>query len=166
MADYLPLLLELAEIEPPLFVFGSVAEAVLLEGRPMESHGDVDVLVPRDELEFQRERLVAAARAVRRLLRTRPGLPLVLGSTRGEHSLELNAVDYDQSGDPYFAVRTDPGLVSIAVPGDIFEWPPTQVGEVTVRTVSPLALIQIRAGIRETEAFGERRRARSPARRV
>jgi len=43
VADYLALLRELSALDPPVFVFGSVAEAVLLEGKLAESHGDVDL---------------------------------------------------------------------------------------------------------------------------
>jgi hypothetical protein len=42
-ADYLGLLREPA-VDPPLFVFGSVAEAVLLDGELGATHGDIDLL--------------------------------------------------------------------------------------------------------------------------
>jgi hypothetical protein len=45
VADDLALLRELSALAPPLFVFGSVAEAALLEGKLEPSHGDVDILV-------------------------------------------------------------------------------------------------------------------------
>jgi len=158
VADYLPLLRELTALDPPVFVFGSVAEAVLLDGKLNRSHGDVDLLVPRDELERKQRQLHELGfERFDVYYEPRPGRPLVLGSSRGELSLELNAVDYDEAGSPYFAVDAGSGPVGIFVPPDMFDWPPTPVSGVQVRTVSPLALIQIRAGLEATAVFGPSR---------
>ena len=57
VVDYMPLLRELAPIEPPLFIFGGIAEAVLLDRALSPAHGDVDVLIRRDELESRTAQL-------------------------------------------------------------------------------------------------------------
>ena len=158
MPDFLGLLRELSALEPPLFVFGSVAEALLLDGELFESHGDVDVVVSRTEIEWRlRQLAVLGFEAFSVYYEPRPGLPLVYGSTRGDLALELGLVDYDSAGDPFFAVRTDEGAVAISVPADLFEWPPTVIGGVSIHTLSPLALVQLRAGASATRAFGPER---------
>jgi hypothetical protein len=153
--DYLGLLRELAAIEPPLFVFGSVAEAVLLDGEVSETHGDIDLAIPRSELELRRGRLALVGfDAFEVYYEPRPGLPLIYGSTRGQLALELGLIDYDAEGSPFFVVRTDDGAVAISLPTDLFGWPPTIIDGVAIHTVSPLALVQLRAGISMTNAFG------------
>ena len=46
MSDYLGLLRDLASLDPPVFVFGGIAEEALLDGAVSLSHGDLDVLIP------------------------------------------------------------------------------------------------------------------------
>jgi hypothetical protein len=156
--DFLGLLGQLAALEPPLFVFGSVAEEALLDGELSQSHGDVDVLIPRTELEWRlRQLAVLGFDAFTVYYEPRPGLPLVYGCTRGDLALELGLVDYDPAGDPFFVVRTDDGAVAISVPADLFRWPPTVIEGVSIHTLSPLALVHLRAGASATGAFGPER---------
>lgn len=158
MADYLGFLREVATIEPPLFVFGGIAEAVLLDGRLDPTHGDIDVLTPRAELEFHIERLGDLGFAPFDVYyEPRPGLPLVFGRIRGGLALELSVLDYDPAGMPYFVLGADSGAVSVALPADLFDWPSTIVSGVPVHTLSPLALLQIRSGATTTGAFGPTR---------
>jgi hypothetical protein len=161
----MPLLRELSPLDPPLFVFGGIAESVLLEGMPSASHGDVDVLIRRDQLELQAKHLGELGfHDFAVYYEPRPGKPLVLGSSRGGLALELNLLDQDATGSPYFAVRTDNGVVAISLPRDLFDWAPTTIGGVTIRTLSPLALIQIRAGLTTTGVFGPPRPGRDKSR--
>jgi len=156
--NFLGLLRQLAALEPPLFVFGSVAEEALLDGELSQSHGDVDVLIPRTELEWRlRQLAVLGFDAFTVYYEPRPGLPLVYGCTRGDLALELGLVDYDPEGDPFFVVRTDDGAVAISVPADLFRWPPTVIEGVSIHTLSPLALVHLRAGASATGAFGPER---------
>lgn len=158
MADYLTLLRELSSIEPPLTVFGGVAQAALLDGQLGPSHGDIDVLIPRSELELRTGQLCDLGFApFTAHYEPLPGLPLVYGSTRGDLTLELSVLDYDSAGRPYFVVRDGEGAVAVALPSDMFEWPPTLVSGVSIHTLSPLGLIQIRSGATTTGAFGPTR---------
>jgi hypothetical protein len=158
VAEYLGLLRELAAIEPPLFVFGSVAEAVLLDGELSETHGDVDVAIPRTELGLRlRQLAVLGFDAFSVYYEPRPGLPLVYGSARGDLALELSLVDFDPAGIPFFAVRTNGRAVAIVLPADLFLWPPTVIDQVEIHTLSPLALVHVRAGSVATSAFGPER---------
>ena len=158
MAGYLGLLREVATLEPPLFVFGGVAEAVLLDRRLDLSHGDLDLLTPRTEVEGHIERLGDLGFAPFEVqFEPRHGLPLVYGATRDDLALELSVLDYDSAGMPYFALPTGAAVVAVALPIDLFEWPPTIVSGVRIHTLSPLALIQIRSGGMTTGAFGPTR---------
>jgi hypothetical protein len=155
VADYLALLRELSTLDPALFVFGSVAEAALLDGKLDESHGDLDILISRSELELRLQQLGDLGFAAFTVYyEPRPGLPLVYGSTREELALELSLLDVDPAGHPCFVVSTDDGPVSISVPPDLFQRAPTVVDGVPVHTLSPLALVHIRAGATATGAFG------------
>lgn len=139
-------------------MFGGVAEAVLLSGRLDLSHGDLDLLTPRSQVEHRIQQLGEFGFAPFEVLyEPRPGLPLVYGSTRDELAVELSVLDYDSTGMPYFALPADAAVVAVAMPTSMFEWPPTIVGGVRIHTLSPLALIQIRAGGMTTGAFGPTR---------
>ena len=155
MADYLALLRELSAFDPPIFVFGSVAEAALLDGKLSASHGDVDLLIPRSELELRLRQLGELGFAEFTVYyEPRPGLPLVYGSNRGDLSLELSLFDTDPTGDPFFVVSTDDGPAAISMPPDLLHWTPTIIDGVPIHTLSPLALVHIRAGAAATGAFG------------
>lgn len=165
MGGYLPLLRQLMSLNPPAFVFGSIAEMVLLDGQLDRSHGDLDLVVPRDQLEPKLDELGEFGFADFVVYyEPRPGRPLILGSSSGDLAMELNLLDHDATGRPYFAVRTDAGPVAVSLPGDMLDWPPTTVEGVEIRTVSPLALIQIRAGITATEVFGAPRPGKDASR--
>ena len=165
VTDYMPLLGELASLEPPLFIFGGIAEEVLLDRAVSPLHGDVDVLIPRVQLELRTEQLGKVGfRDFAVYYEPLPGRPLVLGSSRGDLGLELNLVDHDETGRPFFVVGTEDGPVAISVPKDLFEWPPTIIGGVPIHTLSPLALIQIRAGLTATGVFGPPRPDKDEAR--
>ena len=157
--DYLGLLRDLASFDPPPFVFGSVAEAALLDGALSASHGDLNVLIRREELALWIERM--GERGFHEFAvyyEPRPGLPLVLGSSRDDLALELNLVDHDATGDAYFAVESGNGVVAIFLTPDAFTWPATMIDGVPIHTVSPLALLQIRVGMMASGVFEPPRR--------
>ena len=81
-----------------------------------------------------------------------------------ELALEFSVFDRDSVGNPYFVVSTSDGPATISVPPDLFERPPTIIDSVIVRTVSPLALVRIRAGANATGAFGTARPDKDTAR--
>jgi hypothetical protein len=49
------------------------------------------------------------------------------------------------------------------MPRGLFDWPPTIIDGVQIRTLSPLALIQIRAGVTATGVFGPPRPGKDEA---
>ena len=139
-------------------MFGGIAEAALLDGRLDPSHGDVDLLTTRTEVDQSIMRLGDFGFAPFDVYyEPRPGLPLVYGSTRDDLVVELSVLDYDSADTPYFALPADGAVVAVALPTDVFDWPPTIVSGVQIQTLSPLALIQIRSGGMSTGAFGPTR---------
>ena len=139
-------------------MFGGIAEAALLDGRLDPSHGDVDLLTARAEVDQSITRLGDLGFAPFDVYyEPRPGLPLVYGSTRDDLVLELSVLDHDSAGTPYFALPADGAVVAVALPADMFDWPPTIVSGAKIQTLSPLALVQIRSGGMSTGAFGSTR---------
>lgn len=158
MADYLALLGELSELDPPAFVFGSVAEGVLLDGVVPPTAGDVDLLVPRAGLAARIEELTALGfEGFEVFYEPRPGLPMVFGASRAGAAIEVTVVDHDDAGQPFFALQSGEQVVSISITAAVFDWPPSMVEGVCVHTLSPLALHQMRAGLMITRAFGDPR---------
>ena len=78
----------------------------------------------------------------------------VYGSTRAEIALEPIYFDLDPAGNPFFVVSTDAQPAAISMPPDLLQWPPTIINDIPIHTLSPLALVHIRAGAAETGAFG------------
>lgn len=132
------------------------AEDALLHGTSVGTHNDVDVLVGRNELEAQ----LRNARAIgfsSLEVRFEPieGMPMVIGTTDGRLDLEISVFDRTPEGTVSFhMLDPDGGLVRIDLSDDVFDHPVSDLDCVAVRTVSPLALCQIRAGITMAGGFG------------
>ena len=80
MDGYLSLVREIASLDPPAYVFGGIAEELLLEGRISDSHADLDLLVPSEQGDQTQAQLTALGFsdfAVHH--EPLPGRPLVLG---------------------------------------------------------------------------------------
>lgn len=162
---YLQLIASLFELDPPLCIFGGFAEDALLYGKVSRPHSDVDVLVLRDELSLRMDQF-------RRLgfvdfevyYAITPGRPLVLNGEREGLHLELGLFELTPAGQPYFEVRAEDGALSrITLSDDTLKFPPSVIEGVRIRTVSPLALHQIRAGLDAIRAFGDLRPTDIPA---
>jgi hypothetical protein len=157
--SYLELIEAIAELDPPLFVFGGVAEDALLDRKLSRPHGDIDIMVLRDELGRQKEQCEQLGFSnLEVFYEPIGGRPLVLGGREGGLNLELGVCDID--GDAYyFSVIDEAGdLCRIYAPDDIFAHPATVIEGTPIHTVSPLALYQIRAGLDITKSFGPLRR--------
>lgn len=156
MDEYGPLIEALMSFEPPVHVFGGFAEDALLYGTSVRTHHDVDVLVGRDELEAQLRNAQAIAFSSREV-RYEPieGMPMVIGTTNGQLDLEISVYDRTPEGTIFFHMHDQDGrLVRIDLSNGVFDNPVSNLDGVAVRTVSPLALYQIRAGIIMSGGFG------------
>jgi hypothetical protein len=80
----------MAELDPPLFVFGGIAEDALLDHQLSRPHSDIDVMVLRDELS---QRLVQCEtlgfKGFEVYYEPIRDKPLVLGGRKGSLNLEL-----------------------------------------------------------------------------
>ena len=156
MDSYGPLLETLMTFEPPVHVFGGFAEDALLHGTSVRSHDDVDVLVGRGELEAQ----LGNARAIgysSHEIRFEPieGMPMVIGTTDGNLDLEISVYDQTTEGIVFFHIPDQDGrLFRVDLSDGVFDYPVSDLDGIAVRTVSPLALYQIRSGITMAGGFG------------
>ena len=156
MDSYGPLLETLMTFKPPVHVFGGFAEDALLHGTSVRPHDDVDVLVGRGELEAQ----LGNARAIgfsSHEVRFEPieGMPMVIGTTDGNLDLEISVYDRTTEGIVFFHIPDQDGrLFRVDLSDGVFDYPVSDLDGIAVRTVSPLALYQIRAGITMAGGFG------------
>ena len=152
---YLEVIKEIAELNPPLFVFGGIAEDALLDHELSRPHSDIDVMVLRDELSQRLEQCETLGfGGFEVYYEPIRGKPLVLGGHKGSLSLELGILDRDERGH-YFTVADSVGdHCRIYLPDDLFAHPVALIEGTPIHTLSPLALYQIRAGLDITRTFG------------
>jgi hypothetical protein len=159
----LDLLRRMSELDPPPFVFGGYAEDALLAGTVTRPHGDVDWLVPRNELALRLDQ----ARTLGFVeIETRgesaPGEPFYLFAQSGDLSIDIGVAD-EADGRPLariwkLAFPIDggeaPAGYQFQLPADTYTHPPAQLDGIAVHVASPLALYQIRAAIAAKGSFG------------
>lgn len=154
-AEYLPLIRALMELDAPIRLFGGFAEDALLGGRIRRHHDDVDVMIARDALDRGLQvfgELGFEPPEIR--FEPVPGAPLVMGTVRDGLNLELSVIDMVEGEPPSFTLPAEHGLVRVLMPPDTWSWPPCGLEGISVRTISPLALYQIRSGLSIVGAMG------------
>ena len=154
-AGYLEVIKEMAALDPPLFVFGGVAEDALLDHALSRPHSDIDVMVLREELSQRlRQCETLGFNGFETYYEPIRDRPLVLGCHRGSLNLELGILDSDGRGH-YIAVTDRAGdLYRIYLTNDLFTYPATLIEGIPIHTLSPMALFQTRAGLDITKSFG------------
>jgi hypothetical protein len=154
-ASYRNLVLQLSQLELPVFIFGGVAEDVLFEGSLDRPHADLDVLLPRVQLPERLEQMRGVGfPSFDVYYEPLPGRPLVLGATAGDLSLEFGVVDEDTSGFYFVAGDSDGTVQRVDITGDLFSYPPVTVDGAAVHVASPLALYQMRDAFMRLGTFG------------
>jgi len=135
---YLPLVEQLASFEPPVFVFDVLVARAMLERHlgQLGSLGFTDFDV---------------------FFESRPGVPLVLGAAHGGLNVEVGLFDELELGTASFVLPIEGRLVRITLPADTLRYPVASVDGVPIRTISPLALYQLREAFILTGAFGPAR---------
>jgi len=152
---YLALIDRLSVVQPPVFVFGGFAEDALLAGRTTRPHDDVDVLVGRAHLvEHLRRFADWGFPAFEIYFEAVPGSPLVYHSALDGIELELGVFDALEPGRPSFVLPAEDGLTRVTLSSDSFSHPLGRIDGVPIRTISPLALYQMRAALMRSGAFG------------
>ena len=153
--SYLALIEGLAALEPPVFVFGGIAEDALLDGSISRPHGDIDVLVGRATLDLHLAQFGSIGFSdFDVFFEPQPGRPLVLGGVHAGQNLELGVFDELEPGIASFVLPVEQGLVRIILPDDALRQPIGSIDGVPIRTVSPLALYQLREAFIHTGVFG------------
>jgi hypothetical protein len=153
--SYLPVIERLASFEPRAFIFGGIAEDALLDGSLTRPHGDVDVLVGRASLDFHLAQLGSIGFTDFAVyFEPQPGRPLVLGGAHAGRSLELGVFDELEPGIASFVLPVERGLVRISLPSGALQHPIGSIDGVPIRTVSPVALYQLREAFIQTGVFG------------
>jgi hypothetical protein len=152
---WLPIVAELCALDPPVWVFGGIAEEALLEGSVTREHGDIDLLVNRKAL----SRHVTGFEAIgypspQTYFEVVPGQPLVLGAERDGRPLEIGVFDELEPGVASFVLPTEEGLRRFILPEDTLNHHVTEIDGTSVRTVSPLALYHLREAFILTGVFG------------
>ena len=147
--EQLELLRAVMAWEPKAWIFGGFAEDAVLHGRASRPHDDLDVLVLREDLDARLEQAAAMGYAeIHVRLMAVAGRPLVVGCWNDRGALlELGVFDRDDEGRVYWEKPTPRGTTRLYLPADAFDAPAARFEGVDVRTLSPLALHQIRAGL-------------------
>ena len=159
MADTtLELAAALSALEPPVFMFGGVAEDAVLDGALTRPHSDVDVLLPRHELDLRLQQFAALGYTNwETWLSDSTGRAQVLHSA--DHAAELEVSIFDGEAGAYWFELENPrgGHFHFHAPPDIFGHGPVSLDGLAVRTVTPHALYMIRAALIKAGSFGEPR---------
>ena len=80
---------------------------------------------------------------------------MVIGATDGNLDLEISVYDRTTEGIVFFHIPDQDGrLFRVDLSGGVFDYPVSDLDGIALRTVSPLALYQIRAGITMAGGFG------------
>ena len=153
----------MAALDPAPFFMGGYAEDALLAGGVTRPHEDLDWVLPRAELPV---RLAQANELGFSGFETwgesAPGEPFYLFAQNGDLRLDLGVSDGTKTR-PLMKVhrlvfevdgREAPAGYPVRLPSDMYSYPPVEIEGITIRTISPLALYQIRLGIAQQGSFG------------
>jgi len=82
-------------------------------------------------------------------------MPVVVGTTDGNLDLEVSVYDRTTEGIVFFHIPDQDGrLFRVDLSDGVFDSPASDLDDIALRTVSLLALYQIRAGITMAGGFG------------
>lgn len=142
--------------EPSVYLFGGVAEDAMLHGSWVRPHDDIDVLVERVDLPRQLENAhTLGFGSFEARFQPLPATPVVVGSIERGLNLEISVVDRSPDGNPFFyMVDERDDVVRVELTDGIFGYALCMLDGIEVRTISPLAQFQIRAGIAMAGGFG------------
>ncbi len=114
---WLPIVAELCALDPPVWVFGGIAEEALLEGSVTREHGDIDLLVNRNALARHMHGFEAFGYPPPQVyFEVVSGSPLVLGAERDGMPMEIGVHDEMEPGIASFVLPTAAGLTSSSCP--------------------------------------------------
>ena len=155
----------MAALDPPPVFIGGYAEDALLAGSVTRPHEDFDWVFPRRELELRRSQAEQLGfTGFETWGDAAPGEPFYVYSwTPDDVRLDLGVADEEGGAlwvkvhKLYFEVdgKEAPAGFRVRLPDDTLDQAPVELDGIPIRTVSPLALYQLRVGISRQGAFGE-----------
>lgn len=143
------LIQEVFSLNLPVFLMGGFAEEALIYGKAVGEHGDIDLGILRKNKRRVEEGFLTLGCAIEE--RFEQGLiePYKLEVTKDDLKIDVVFIDWDLEKDlPYVEVKNTfgKGRVRAYFDRNIFNWTGQKLGEVEVRTASPLSLMQMREG--------------------
>lgn len=149
----LDLIERLMALDPPVHLFGGFAEDAVLFGKVSRPHADVDVLIWLDDLPLRLDQARSLGfGSFETRFEPAPGRPLAVGAVSDGVDLELCVGQRSTDDRGFFELPGESGLQRVWLPPDALTHPPQLLEGIVVRTISPLALHQVRAAV--TPVFG------------
>lgn len=135
---------ELMQLRPPRVLFGGWAEDALLHGKPSRPHDDIDLLVPLHDLDAVVGQVEGLGFTDTRIkFQVEEDKPIVIAAYRDGIELELIVYQEDPRGRAFFDLPVGEELRKMWLPDDAFTHV-ARLGALAVRTMTPLALYQVR----------------------
>ena len=94
----------ISQFELPTVIIGGFAEDALLGGEITREHGDVDILLDRDDVASVKQKLTEAGYAVEEKIEEGSSKPYKLLLSNGGVRFDIGIADKDESGNPYIDV--------------------------------------------------------------
>ncbi len=158
MDGYYDLATNLGTVDPPLFIFGGIAEDILFPGRLTRPHSDIDVLIYRDEVPMRLNQFAALGfPPVEVYYQPQRDIPLVLHTMRDGMHVELGVFERENERTSFVVDDVRRRLHRVFLPDGSFGFTPIATENAQVRIVSPRCLYQFRAAFQTLGIFGEPR---------
>ena len=151
------LLRQMSDLTPPVFVMGGCAEDLLLGDELDQPHKDLDLLAPADALApLMAQMPPLGLGPLEVVLAGAHGPPLMLRGPAGRLEVEIYAALPAPDGFSIEVPAQGPaGRLRLFLPPDTFSYPATLLADLSIQTVSPLALALMRAASAQTRHVGE-----------
>ncbi|HXF44299.1 MAG TPA: hypothetical protein VNK70_02455 [Candidatus Paceibacterota bacterium] len=134
------------EKEAPVWLIGGYAEDALLYEGVSSGHGDVDLVALRDDEKRLEDYFRQKGFSVTPIVEAGSEKPLKFSLERGGVKVDVGFIDYDETKkQPYVDVEgREKRKFRVFLDKDMFKYNPTKLGDIEVKTVSPLSIIQVR----------------------
>jgi Aminoglycoside-2''-adenylyltransferase len=159
----LDLIAKLAALEPAPSFMGGYAEDAVLAGTVTRGHEDIDLIFPRDQQELRLAQLAEFGFTNWETWgEAAPGVPFYLFAQNGDLKVDLGLTD-EADGKIWMRVHSlaftvggeeAPAGYQLQLPNDLFDQPLVELDGVSIKTITPLAMYQIRAGVAHRNSFG------------
>lgn len=158
---------QMSNVDPQPYIMGGYAEDAILYQRETRPHSDIDWIIPRNKLaEYDQAARNLGFPVMGTYGKTAKGEPfyvawtddesfwiecIIVDEEQGNLYVEMAELNFDTIGLPPLSP------FRIYLPPDTFNYKQTTFENFKIRTASPLAIYQIRAGINVYKPFGDLR---------